>query len=366
MSREGRSQPVQPFAVHGFLDNTPANGVLPPVTVVVVENPDDRRRKPPPPPPVVLSAALSSQTGAALAPPQAILVENETRQAQWTRRHPELPLVTRGFLGNIPANGVLPQPLTVVPLIDERRRLLPPLPPVITSGATQEPPPPPPAVNVDRPEQRERYHRQDPVVLSAALTSQPGAATLTPPLAVNVDRPEQRARYRALNPVVLLGPPDDPAPGPVNVDRPERRALRPPDPVVIQGPPPPPEVVAPPAPVSLDRLERRTLRPLDPISIQGPALPPDAVAPPPPVVTPLSPPRPQPPVVITVTAGFVDPGPAPVGVTPPPVFTLDRVDQRVRLLPLPPLIISGARAPVPPPLITVLAGTDWASEQATW
>lgn len=43
MSREGRSQPVQPYVTHGFLGNTPANGVLPPPPTIV-DRVDQRAR----------------------------------------------------------------------------------------------------------------------------------------------------------------------------------------------------------------------------------------------------------------------------------------------------------------------------------
>ena len=91
MSRLGRSQPVQPFATHGFLGNTPANGVLP-GRILVVE-PEDRVRQ--------------------------------------GRRRPTLQPFRgeHGFVGNIPANGVLPNAcLQIVPTVLSRESLLRPRP----------------------------------------------------------------------------------------------------------------------------------------------------------------------------------------------------------------------------------------------
>lgn len=300
MSREGRAQPIQPVARHGFLGNTPANGVLP-IPIVVVE-PEDRRR-------------------------------------QYRRRPPLDPIVQHGFLGNIPANGTLPPLPTNVPIYDERRRQRPALDPLEISGALSTVPPPvvtPPApVNVDRADQRVRYKPLDPLTLSGALNTQTGAA-LDPPTPVVVEPADRRhRRYVTQQPEFASGF-DDVTPPQPNVNEPARRRAIPLDPIVLTGSlaGATPQVVLPPSPTLVEPSDRRRLPTLEP----------------------------------TATSGFVDPGPAPVGTTPPPPTVLDRVDQRVRLERQQPIVSSSGTlaALVPAALVVVQAGTDWAAVMSTW
>lgn len=231
MSREGRSQPIQPFASHGFLGNVPANGTLPRVAVVV-EN-DDRRRRTPPLQPVIISAAYSAFAAPVVFPPGPQFVAEPIRAKA---ANPVQPVVEHGFLGNTPANGTTP----------------------------------PPVVNVDRVDQRGRYRPLDPIALSAALLGiTPPAALPTGPFVVPLD---ERRRFLAQLPPTILHGADDPDPPLPNVVEPERRRRVSIDPTIISGalasligP-----FVAPPEPQSVEpaALQRRRLTP-DPLSISG-------------------------------------------------------------------------------------------------
>lgn len=231
MSREGRSQPIQPFASHGFLGNVPANGTLPRVAVVV-EN-DDRRRRTPPLQPVIISAAYSAFAAPVVFPPEPQFVAEPIRAKA---ANPVQPVVEHGFLGNTPANGTTP----------------------------------PPAVNVDRVDQRDRYRPLDPIALSAALLGiTPPAVLPTGPFVVPLD---ERRRFLAALPATIFHGADDPDPPLPNVVEPGRRRGLPVDPTIISGalasligP-----FVAPPEPQSVEpaALQRRRLTP-DPLSISG-------------------------------------------------------------------------------------------------
>lgn len=331
MSRLGRAQPVPPFATHGFVGNTPANGVLP-GRVTVVEN-DDRRRKTPPPPPVVINGLNAVVTVAFVAPPQPVLAQPPARPRPLTLQ----PTVTHGFLGNTPANGTLP----------------------------------PPSTTVDRADQRARFLPLPATVISPAQAATATAPAVLPPAPVVVPLLEQRARRDTPVPIVVKGslafvqPPASPPP-PTVVPLQERRRVQQP-PVELTGF----DDVTAPAPTIVPADDRRIrFRPLDPFTSSGtlPEIPPTFVPPPGPFVVPIEERRyildrlRQP----TSTHGFLGNTPA-NGVLPPPGLSLDRVDQRVRYLPQPTLALSGVLAPfIPPPPVTVNAGTDWAAEMSTW
>lgn len=299
MSRLGRSQPVQPFASHGFLGNTPANGVL---------------------------------------PPRPTLVENDGRRQIPQRLTPLQPLVSHGFLGNVPANGALPPFPTVAPLYDERRRQLPPPLPFfsahgfVDSGVGVPGTTPPPPASIDRVDQRGRYLPLPPITISAALQAVTGSVPLPPaPFVVPLD--ERRRFLTALAADVLVGydDADPPLPNVVEPDDRRRRRALAPDPTVLSAATTAstPPFIPPPGPFVVPLTERNRLLERLP--------------------------------TLTVSHGFVDPGPAPVGTTPPPVANIDRADQRARYLPLSPLVLSGVLIPfVPPPPPVVLGGTDWA------
>ena len=122
MAREGRAY-VPPFAAHGFLGNTPANGVTPVQVYVVL--PLERRRLPLDP--IVLKgpAPASAPT---VSPPPSLFVLLPDR-----RRLPLDPIVTRGV-----PDDLAPPPILVIPPL-ERRRL--PLDPLIVKGAIDNTPP---------------------------------------------------------------------------------------------------------------------------------------------------------------------------------------------------------------------------------
>src|SRR4051812_48583065 len=117
MSRLGRSQPVQPFATHGFLGNTPANGTLP-GRILVVE-PDDRRSKTPPLQAVVVVGKFVPPV--TVTPPAPVVVD---RVDQRVRFRPLEPLVISGALLSVAPPAVTAPPAPYVIPIEERRRLL--------------------------------------------------------------------------------------------------------------------------------------------------------------------------------------------------------------------------------------------------
>lgn len=229
MSREGRAQPIQPFASHGFLGNTPANGVLP-GRVVVCEN-DDRRRRTPPLQPVIINglyATMAAPTAGPPAPTFSILADRPRAAA------PIQPVVVKhGFLGNAPPNGVTP----------------------------------PAAVNVDRADQRGRYGPLDPITLNGILASLNGAPTVLPagPFVVPID---ERKRFLAQLPSTVIHGADDPDPPLPNIVEPaERRRRVTPDPLSISGALAAffdASFVAPPKPVVFvpDLPQRATLQPI--------------------------------------------------------------------------------------------------------
>lgn len=326
MSRLGRSQPVQPFATHGFLGNTPANGVLP-GRILVVE-PEDRRsqyRRRPPLDPVVLHGFLGNvpangvlplssyapkfvpldklvvdavSVGVARGfvdttpppPPVVLEIKPEDRLRQIGRRPALDPIVGKhGFLGNTPANGVLPPPPTVVPLIDERRRQRPTL---------------------------------DPTLVGAArFVAPPATVAPQPPTVVENDRP--KIRYGPLAAVVLNG---------------VTAGLTPP-------PKPPPPIV-----VALDQLVTGSIDVGVARGFVDTTLPP-SLSPPVVVVTPVARPRAAPETV--VLTGVLATQTIPVTAPPPPVFSIR--DHPRRPTPDPvifsPLLAAITPPPTPPPAV---------------
>lgn len=244
MSRAGRSQPIQPFASHGFVDPGPGPvGTVPPRAVVV--DSEDRRRRIPPQQPIIISGSLSS-----FIPPSAA---------------------------------------------------------------------PPPPLSIDRADQRGRYRPLDPVILSAALAGFTSAPTPTPPGPFVVPLEERKRFLAALPPTVSSGR-DDSDPPPPNVVEPDNRIrrIRLPDPVTLVGPAPDTtQQATPPAPVVvfIDGVRRLLLQP-------------------------------------TITHGFVDPGPGPVGTTPPPVNVVPLVERRMFFVALAPLLYKPFVEPVISPPAT--------------
>lgn len=258
MSREGRSQPIQPFAAHGFLGNVPPNGTLP-APVVVVEN-DDRRRRPLPLQPTVGASAYLAVLPTATVFPQApVSVEVDQRRL----RSPLLqPIVQHGGLDNgVGVPGTAPPKSFVVPL-DERKRFLAALPPVSTAGFDDVAPP-------------------DPTVVE----------------------PDSRTRRIKLpETVFLVGPALD---------------------TTQQATPPAPVVVF------VDGARR--------------------------ILLPQS----------TIQHGFVDPGPGPVGTTPPPVNVTPLVERRMFFVALPPMVYKPFVEPVVTPTTTNV-NQDFASIVGGW
>lgn len=292
MSREGRSQPIQPFAAHGFLGNTPANGVLPPRTVVVVEI---ERRRTLPLPATVLFGAVSTVTPTA-TPPAPVVVEN-VKQRQLAQ-----PPVTADAPYQLP-NGV---------------------------GDPGTAPPAP--LGIDRVDQRHRYRPLDPIILSAALAGFTTAPAATPPGPFVVPLDERRRFLAQLPPTVQHGYDDTDPPLPTVVGPDDRtRKIRVPDPTVLVGPAPDTtQQAAPPAPtvVLVDGV-RRLL--------------------------------PQ----TTFQHGYLDPGPGPVGTTPPPVNVTPLVERRMFFVALAPFRYVPFVEPVVSPAATGV-NQDFASIVSGW
>ena len=436
MSREGRSQPIQPFATHGFVDPGPGPVGTTPPPVTVVPLIDERQRQRLTLPSIVISGALLSVTAPTIFPPESLIVPLAERrrslEEQPTAAHgfelesppeptvaepddrrrrfrlPLDPIVISGVYAGLPAPSALPPPPNIIPL-NERGRF-PVIPPATSIHGFSDPGPgpvgttPPSATNVDRADQRVRYKPLDPIVISGVLAGLPAPPPDTPPEPTVVDRGDQRNRYLPLAPIVLsaalLGVPttpdvpppplivpaderrrfltflapqdahgfDDIAPPPPNVSEPQRRRYPPLDSVTLNGelaglaPP----AATPPEPIIVEFVSARRRTP-EAISISGvlAGLSITVDLPPSPTVVEPSDRRRLPLLPPSITHSFADPGPGPVGTTPPPFTNLDRVDQRKRYLPLDPLVLSGVlAATVPAAPVTILAGTDWASEIA--
>lgn len=166
MSRLGRSQPIPPFAAHGFVDPGPGPVGTTPANTVVIEN-DDRRRRTPPLQPVVIN----------------------------------------GLYATVLTLTVMP-PFPTVAIFPDRPRSLSPLQPVSEHGFVDPGPGPvgtvpPPITNVDRVDQRVRYRPLDPYAVSAALLSVQLPAVLpTGPFVVPLT---ERSRLLAALPTISHG-----------------------------------------------------------------------------------------------------------------------------------------------------------------
>lgn len=371
--------------VPGYTIFDPSQGadVLPPPTVVV-DRPERRLRAPDP---VTISGAQAVSPPPSVTPPPPTSLDRVDRRAK-----PTDPIVISGALAVPPPTVVTPPaPVVVIPAPPPRPTPLP----QIKSGFDVVVPPQPDAV--DRPEQRQRFHTPDPIVLSgsAALVAPPGA---NPPPIVVVPLFDERGRRLPQLPPEATSGFVDPGPGPVgttppptvNIDRVDRRP-RPPEPIALSGAQAatPPPAVTPPAPFVVPLEERRRLLAQLPPTVKVGY---DDVQPPEPnVVDPndgkrrrgptpdatvlggassFTPPTvvPTGPYVVPLTERsklfaalglpVVQHGPVPPPtVTPPAPFNLDRVDQRVRYEPLKPLVLSGVLATAPAiPITTTFFG----------
>jgi hypothetical protein len=195
MSREGRAQPIQPFATHGFLGNIPPNGVLPGVVTVVDSN-DDRRRKTLPLPPVILNGLYSIQQAPTVAPPAPVNVNRDDR-----RKPAPDPVAEHGF----PADQYLPPAPFVVPL-EERRRFLAQLPPTVLRGYDNVEPPEevgaPELYVVEPDDKRRRRQTPDPISLLGVPVDQ-FAPFVKPPAPLIVFVPVDGRRYRPPDAIVI-------------------------------------------------------------------------------------------------------------------------------------------------------------------
>lgn len=189
MSREGRAQPVQPFATHGFVGNTPANGVLP-GRIVVCEN-DDRRRRTPPPQPVVISGAYASVTAPVIFPPEPLVLDRADQRGRY--RPPDAISISAALASVAPPATPVPPGPYVVP-VDERRRFLAQLPPAVLRGYDDADPPLPTVVEPD--DRRRRRPTPDPLTFSGALATFFGPF-VGPPPPIFVMQPVDTRRYRA-------------------------------------------------------------------------------------------------------------------------------------------------------------------------
>jgi hypothetical protein len=332
MSREGRSQPIQPVAQHGFVDPGPGPVGTTPPPVTVVPLIDERRRQYPTIQPIVVSAAQYVTPPAAPNPPVPVIVD---RADQRVRYRPLDPTVGHGFDEADP-----PTPTVVEP---PARRSRPTPDPVVLTGALAGLTPvfvaPPPAV-VATPVVPRQAPLQ-PVVLSGGLAGVvvPPTVPPPPPVVVPVETIGEDVSAATTGRAFVdsgVGVPGTTPPEP-NVVIPDRPRRLPTDPFVVSGVllgVPTTTTAVPPGPFVVPLEERRRLL---------------ALLPPP-----------------SSSHGFLGNIP-PNGVLPPPNTNLDRNDQRIRFLPQPSLVLSGAlAATIPPPPVTVNAGTDWAAEMSTW
>jgi hypothetical protein len=174
MSRSGVSQPIQPFATHGFVGNVPANGVLPGrVTVVEADDRSHRRRYAP----VQATAgnglyAISPQQ--VVTPPPLTIID---RQDQRARYLPLAPISLSAALASVTAAPTPAPPAPFVVPLEERKRFLAALPPNIGHGLDD--PAPPPAETVEP--QRRRDLPVPPISISGVLASFPPAPFTAPP-----------------------------------------------------------------------------------------------------------------------------------------------------------------------------------------
>lgn len=276
MSRLGRSQPIQPFSSHGFVNPGPGPVGTTPRLPAVVEN-DDRRRKTLPLQPVIINGLYAVALAPTVIPPEPVVSVPPVRPREWLRQ----PVVAHGF------DDAAPQASQVFEPEDRRRRYWP-LPPISISGVLasflQLFVSPPPPVVVDVPRDRGRYRPLDPISISAALNSVTAAPAPVPPGPFVVPLEERRRFLAALPPTVTHGF-EDATPQTSEVFEPEdrRRRYQPLQPLAISGVLAPffPPFAQPPAPlvVFVDGRNRRLV--LQPIVLAGP--PPESV--PAPVVT---------------------------------------------------------------------------------
>lgn len=169
MSREGRSQPIQPVVQHGFLGNTPANGTLP-GQIIVSEN-DDRRRRTPPLQPVIVNGLYATVVVASVtAPPPAVVVENDRRRLPLTPS-----IVLSGVLAPPTPATVMPPPVSIVEVDDRRKRVLAAFP-EIRRGYDDAAPPLPEVVE----QPPRRTFVLQPVVVSGVLGFTVVTVTLPP------------------------------------------------------------------------------------------------------------------------------------------------------------------------------------------
>lgn len=210
MAREGRAQPIQPFAAHGFLGNTPANGVLPLETVVVVPLADERARQRPTPTAVVVRGAFASTQ--AVFPPEPVVVRADDR-----RRDTPVPQATHG--------------------VDDVRA---------------------PQPDLVEHENRRRRATPDPVAISGVLATTGAAPTVVPPGPFVVPVDERRRLLAAAPPETRRGFDDTQPPRPTVVP-PEDRSRRPQGGGEISAGIPTPEQANPPAPFVVPLDERRRI-----------------------------------------------------------------------------------------------------------
>lgn len=310
MSRLGRSQPVQPTVWHGPDDAVPEV----PASVQFVPLDADRHHQRPTQQPFVGVHGFDTGVAAAVTPPAPLSVERVDQRVRY------LPLAPTSIVG-IPADQFAPAVIT-----------------------------PPAPFNVDRLDQRVRFLPLAPTSIAGIPVDQ--FSVITPPEPVNLDRADQRVRYRPLDPISISGilaalvpSPTVTPPGPFVVPLDERRRF-------LAALPPEFNVgfddVAPPDPRVVEQDDSRHRRPpLDPFTTTpgAAATTPTPATPPPPFVVPIDQ-RGRFLVSLPSTGqhGFVDPGPGPVGTTPPPVLNVDRPRLDPRYTPLQAVSASG-RAP---------------------
>lgn len=328
MSRIGRSQPIQPIGWHGFVDSgvgAPGTGP-PPVNVVPLY---DQRQRLSVLPAIVLSGAFAPLSDVVRPP------VNIDRDDQRLRRQPLDSVVISGALAGVTGPVATPPPVNVVPFNPTRQYLRPGEQPFIAahgfvdSGVGAPGTTPPPAAFVPlRGDQRTRYLPLDSISISGALDSVTVAPTPAPPAPFVVPLDLRRRFLAALPPEFNVGF-DDVKPVVPNVVEPDRPRRAPLD-----------SFTASPAAAA--------------------AATPPSVTPPAPFVVPIDQ-RGRFLIVLPATGqhGFVGSGVGAPGTAPPPVVSIDRVDQRVLYQPLKPLILSGVLAP-PPPAAVVQGFDDWA------
>jgi hypothetical protein len=196
VSREGRSQPIQPFTTHGFLGNVPANGVLPPAPIIV----ERERKRESTPVAISVNGLYAVQTQSTAAPPNPVFVALPDERRRRIVLDPIALSGANKVNSGVGVPGTTPPGPFVVP-IDERRRFLAAIPTTSIHGYDDAAPPEPTIVEADR----RRPRTPDPLQLSGVLAPFIPPLALPPGPVVVLGEDGRLRRLRSSDPIVLSG-----------------------------------------------------------------------------------------------------------------------------------------------------------------